>query len=132
MHELWRGKTYKVYLGKRLFWHFCLQLSFVYKIMSQISFNLFCSRNKKLLSEFLRKWCWFHEYNERFPKFQKTETRFYRWKSNITTTLISSCHRKILVLFYFRKKRPENALLTVTVNYRKIVQKNKLCHSKQH
>ena len=32
---------------------------------------------------------------------------------------------------YLRKKRPEKAFLTLKVNYRKIVQKNKLCHSKQ-
>ena len=24
MHELWRAKKYKVYSGKRLFWHYCL------------------------------------------------------------------------------------------------------------
>ena len=35
----------------------------------------------------------------------------------ITTTLISSCHWKTLVLFCFREKRPENAFLTVTVYY---------------
>ena len=28
---------------KRLYWHYRLQLSFVYKTMSQISFKLFCS-----------------------------------------------------------------------------------------
>ena len=66
------------------------------------------------------------------PNFKKLRHDFIDERAMITTTLISSCHRKILVLFYFRKKRPENALLTVTVNYRKIVQKNKLCHSKQH
>ena len=49
----------------------------------------------------------------------------------ITTTLISSCHWKTLVLFSLKKKRPENAFLTLTVNYRNIAQKNKLCHSKQ-
>ena len=49
----------------------------------------------------------------------------------ITTTLISSCHWKTLVPFCLQKKRPENAFLTLTVNYHKIVQKNKLCHSKQ-
>ena len=42
----------------------------------------------------------------------------------ITTTLISSCGWK-------RKKRTEKAFLTVTVNYRKIVKKKKLCHLKQ-
>ena len=49
----------------------------------------------------------------------------------ITTALISSCHWKTLEPFYLRKKRPENALLTLTVNYRKIVQKIKLGHSKR-
>ena len=41
----------------------------------------------------------------------------------IKTTLMSSCHWKTLVPFCLRKKRPENALLILTVNYRKIVQK---------
>ena len=41
----------------------------------------------------------------------------------IKTTLMSSCHWKTLVHFCLRKKRFENALLTLTVNYRKIVQK---------
>ena len=53
-----------------------------------ISFKLFCSEDKRLLSKFLRKWGWFQGHNEHFPrylglklKFQKTETRFSRWKS---------------------------------------------------
>ena len=41
--------------GKCLFWHYGLELSFVYKTVSQISLNLFCSGDKELLSEFLRK-----------------------------------------------------------------------------
>ena len=49
----------------------------------------------------------------------------------IKITLMSSCHWKTLVPFCLRKERPEIALLTLTVNYRKIVQKNKVCHSKQ-
>ena len=49
----------------------------------------------------------------------------------ITVTLISSCHWKTLVPFYLRKERPENAFLTLIVNYHKIVQKKKLCYSKQ-
>ena len=40
-----------------------------------------------------------------------------------TTTLTSSCHWKTLIHFCLRKKRPGNAFLTITVNYRKIVQK---------
>ena len=88
MHYIWRAKRYKVYSTKRLFWYYYLQLSFVYKTASQISFTLFCSGDKRLWSEFLRKWGLFQRHNERFPKylaqklkFQKTETQFCRWKS---------------------------------------------------
>ena len=49
----------------------------------------------------------------------------------ITTTLTSSYHWEILAPFCLPKKLLEEAFLTLTVNYRKIVQKNKLCHSKQ-
>ena len=38
---------------------------------------------------------------------------------------------KTLVPFFLQKKRPEKVFLTLTVNYRKIVKKNKLCHSEQ-
>ena len=47
-----RAKRYKVYQGRRLFWPYYLQLSFVYKSVSQISFKLFYSEDKRLLSEF--------------------------------------------------------------------------------
>ena len=53
-----------------------------------LRFLLDCSTNKRLLSEFLWKWGWFQGHYERFPKyldkklkFQRTETRFCRWKS---------------------------------------------------
>ena len=49
----------------------------------------------------------------------------------ITTALTSSCHWKTLVPFSLQKKITENTFLTLTVNYHKIVQKNKLCYSKQ-
>ena len=42
---------------------------FVYKTVSQISFKLFCSGDKRLLSKFLRKWGWFQGHNERFLKY---------------------------------------------------------------
>ena len=61
----------------------------VFSRLSLISFNLFFSGDKRLLSEFLREWGWFHGHNERFPKylgyklkFQKSETPLCRWKSN--------------------------------------------------
>ena len=40
-----------------------------------------------------------------------------------TTTLTSSCQWEILIHFFLRKKRPRNAFLIITVNYRKTVQK---------
>ena len=52
--------------GKLLFWHYYLQLSFVCKFVSQISFNLFCSGDKKLLSEFFawtKEKSWKHTFN---------------------------------------------------------------------
>ena len=41
----------------------------------------------------------------------------------ITTTLTSSCHLKTLVPFCLRKKIPENAFLTLTVNYQNLREK---------
>ena len=38
-----------------------------------------------------------------------------------TTTLTSPFHGKILVPFCLREKRPENAVLTLTANYCKIL-----------
>ena len=45
--------------------------------------------------------------------------------------LTSSWNWKQIVSFCLPKKTPENAFLTLIVNYFKIVQKNKLCYSKQ-
>ena len=63
--------------------------------------------------------------------FKKMRHDFVDERAMITTTLISYCRWKTLVPFCLRKERPENAFLTLTVNYHKIVQKNKLCYSKQ-
>ena len=82
-------KRWKVNSGKHLFCHYRLQLSFVYKTVSQISFNLFYSGDKSFLSEFLRKRGSFHRHNEHFLKYldwkiklQKTGTWFCRLKNN--------------------------------------------------
>ena len=48
-------KRYKVYSRERLYWHYRLQHSFVYKSLSQISFKLFCSGDKRLLSDIILK-----------------------------------------------------------------------------
>ena len=52
-------------------------------------------------------------------------------RAMITGTLESSCHWESLPPFCLRKKTPEKTFLSITMNYRKIVQKNKLCHLKQ-
>ena len=63
--KIWRNavalKNKKVegMFGKSLFSHHYLQLPFVYKIVFQISFKLFCLGDIRLLSEFLMKWGWF-------------------------------------------------------------------------
>ena len=137
-HYLWRATRYKVYSRKCLFWH-CLQLSFAYKTLSQISFNLFCSGDNRFLSELLRKSGWLQGHNEHFPNilanthqnFKKLRQGFVDESALITTTLISSCHWKTLAPFCLQKKRLENTFLTLTVNYCKIVHENKLCHPKQ-
>ena len=63
--------------------------------------------------------------------FKKLRDSFVDERALIRTTLICSCHWKTLVPFCLRKKRPENTFSTIIVNYRKSVQTNKLCHSKQ-
>ena len=63
--------------------------------------------------------------------FKKLRHGFVDEGAIIKITLMSSCHWKNFAPFCLRNKRSENALLTSTVNYLKIVQKNKLYHSKQ-
>ena len=58
--------------------------------------------------------------------FKNLRNSFVDEKALIPTTLMSSCHWKTLIPFWLWKKRPENAFLTLIVNYRKIIQKNKL------
>ena len=74
------GKTF-------IFWHYYLQLSFVCKTVSQILFKLFCSEDKRLLSQFLMKWNLFQDIMNVSPdifkkslKFQKIKTNFCRWE----------------------------------------------------
>ena len=58
--------------------------------------------------------------------FKNLRNSFVDEKALIPPILMSSCHWKTLIHFCLWKKRPENAFLTLIVNYRKIVQKNKL------
>ena len=65
--EKCRAARYKLYLGKCLFWRYCLQLSFIYRIVSRIFLYLFCSGDKRISSDFMRKWSWFHRNDVCFP-----------------------------------------------------------------
>ena len=122
--------------GKRSFWHYCVHLSLFIRPCLRSCFNLFCSGDKRFLSEFLRKWGWFQGHNERFPKYvikkikcEKTDTRFCWWKStynndiNIILSLENRC------TFLFAKEKTWKR--TFNTNFLKIVQKNKLFHPKQ-
>ena len=138
MHYLWRAKRHKIYSGKRLFWHI---------IFSCLSSTKLCLRF--LLYYFFREIKGFYQSsfgNEidfrdvinvspnilaKNSNFKNLRHGFVDESALTTTTYISSCHWKSLVPFWLRKKRPENVFLTLIVNYRKIMQKNKLCHSKQ-
>ena len=103
-----KGKSYiwgNIYFG--IIFFSCLSSS-----MSQISFNLFCSGDNKLLSEFLRNWVWFHKHNERFPNilaknwnFKKLRHGFVDERTLITTTLIYFCLSKTLVPFLRAKEK---------------------------
>ena len=63
--------------------------------------------------------------------FQKRKHGFVDERALITRSLMSSRHWITFLTFCFRIKRTENAFLTLTMNYRKIVQKDKLCHPNQ-
>ena len=116
--KIWRyalalkRKKVHLYSAKPLFWHYYLQLSFLHKMISQISFKLFCLRDIRILSELLRKWGWFQGHHERFPKylspknynFKKLRHDFVDERALITTILISFCHSRTLVIFTCERK----------------------------
>ena len=79
--------------GEMFILAFCLQLSFVFKTLSQIPFNLLCSGDKRVLpgkrllsgSEMMiseTKWTQIPQIFWLKIKIKETETQFCRWKSN--------------------------------------------------
>ena len=87
--------------------------------MSQISFNLFCLGDKRILSEFLVNEVDFTNTMNVSPNivaknknFKKLRHGFVDERAMITTTLISPCYWKTLVPFSLRKKRLENVFHT--------------------
>ena len=98
-----KSKRYKIYSGKCLFCHYCLQLSFACKIMSQISFNLFAREIKDFYQSSIRNEVDFRDLMNASPNilaknsnFKKVR-QFCRWKStdnndfNIFLSLETTC-----------------------------------------
>ena len=136
MHYLWKAKRYiqgNVYFGIIIF-------SCISSTKPCFRFLLFCFTQeiKGFYQSSLGNEVDFKDITNVSPNilaknsnFKKLRHSFVDESAMIATTSISSCHWKTLVPFCLRKKRPENAFLTLTVNYRRIVRKNKLCYSKQ-
>ena len=135
MHYLWRAKRYirgNVYFGIIVF--SCLSstkpcLRFLLICFDQ-EIKGFCQSSFRIEVDFTD--IINVSPNMLAKNFQKLRHGFVGKRAMITTALTPSCHRKTLVPFFLRKKLLENAFLTLTVNYRKIIQTNKLCYSKQH
>ena len=79
--------------------------------LSQIFLNMFYSGDKRLLSEFLRKWGWFHGHSECSPSILATNQNFKKLRQGfvdestmITMTLTPSCQWTTLVPFCLWKK----------------------------
>ena len=122
---------------KMLIWHYYLQLCFVYKTVLRFLLNWFVREIKEFYQSSLRNEVDFRDIMNVSPNILAKNQNFKKLRLCsvdesvlITTALISPSHCKTLVLFCLRKKRPGNAFLTIIVNYRKIVQKNKW-YSKQ-
>ena len=127
-----------MYSGKRLFWHYCLQLSFFYKTVSQIFLTCFARKIKGFYQSSLGNEVDFRDIMNVSPNilakkqnFKKLRHGLVDKRAMITTTTISSCHCKALAPFCLRKKITENPFLTLTLNDHKFVQKNKWYHPKQ-
>ena len=71
-------KGAKYIWGNVYFGIICLHFSFLYKTVSQISFNFLCLGDKRLLSEFLGKWGWFQWHNEGFAKYLGEKLKFQK------------------------------------------------------
>ena len=121
-----------VYSEKSLFWHYYLQLPFVYKTVSQISLNCFVREMKGFYRSSLGNEFDFRDIMNvsqdilaKNQNFKKLRQSFVDERALITTTLLSSCHWKTLVPFYLRKKTRKRIF-----NINSELLQN-LCHPKQ-
>ena len=107
-----------MYSGKRLFWHYCLQLSFVFKSVSQKSFSLFYLGDKGLFYQSsLGNEVDFTDIMNVSPNilaknenFKKLKHGFVDERTMTTMTIASFCHWKTLVPFCLQKKIPEKSI----------------------
>ena len=113
-----------VYSGKPLFWDYNLQLSFIYKTVSQFLLNCFFREIKGFYQSSLGNKVDFRDIMNvsqnilaKNEIFKKLRYGFVDERALITTTLISSCQWKTLVPFCLRKKGPEIAKLYIKTNY---------------
>ena len=101
--------------------HCRLQLSFIYKIMSLISFSLFCLGDKRL-SQILwgnevgfKDMMYFPKGSGSILKIKKTETQFLMWKRNDYNDINIFLSLENCCTFCFRKTRPKSSFLKLTV-----------------
>ena len=129
MHKFWRAKRQKVYSRKGLFWHYRLQLSFIYKIVS-IFFFFFCIVDKDSIrfreEVSLISWTWFtFPQKSRFKiniskKIHKIETRF--WEERVMIAMVSLPLQNPCT-FFVAKEENWKRIFKTKVNDPKIIQK---------
>ena len=131
------GSFYFLFLTDVLQFNYLINVYFEITVISCLSSTIPCLRF--LLISFAREMKGFYQSslgNEieilKSERFKKLRHSYVGERAMNRTILLSSCHWKTLVLFCLGKKRPENSFSTLTVNYRKTVQKNKLWHSKHY
>ena len=132
-----KSRKVPVYSGKRLLWHYCLQLSSATKPCLRFLLICFAREIKGSYQRSLGNEIDFRDIMNVFPNiltkhqnYKKLRHGFVDERALTTKTLIFSYHWKTLYLFVCERKT-WNTFLTLTVKYRKITQKNKLCILKQ-
>ena len=119
----WKSKKEQGKFGETLFWDYCFRLPFVYKTMSQISFNLFAQKIKDFCQSSLGNEVDFSDIMNVSPNILAKNYNLKKLRHDsvderalITTTLISSFHWKTLVTFCLQKKRRENTNYAIQNN----------------
>ena len=89
-----KSKKYKVYSGKHLFWHYCIQLSFVYKTVAQIYREKkgFCQSSLGNEVDFMGTMNVSPNILTKNQNFKKLRHGFADERALIAMTLISFCH----------------------------------------